>query len=116
MIEKFISERCGWIGAVSLLTFDEEQISRHNFENCINMTTEMRSCKALEDTDEMKFKRYLSHCTNMTAKAIINMMNHCPDEECGGVSEKIVVNQIKKSQAMVHQYRERRDARSGAGK
>lgn len=92
----------GWLGAISLLSGEEEAHTRYNFENSINETAEMRKAREIKGASfDRKTQMYLDTCTQVTTAAIINMMTCNLDEGQLPPSEKVVVGMIEKSQRKV---------------
>lgn len=92
----------GWLGAVSLLSGEEEAHARYNFENSLSETVEMRAIRDLEGVSfDRKTQMYLETCTQITTTALINMMNTNLEDGQLPPSEKIVIGMIEKSQRTV---------------
>lgn len=103
----------GWLGAVSLLSEDEEIAQRFQFDMDMNSSKEMTRAKKHAadngiDEPERAFRIYQDTCTAISTQAIINMMNSNGD----GVtppSQTVVANMIEKSQQKVLAMHERND-------
>lgn len=90
----------GWVGAVSLLSFEEDHHARNNFVKKINPTREMKlAYDVVGATLEHKTQRYIDTCTQLTTTAIVRMMNMNPTKRLPPPKESIILAQVAKNQA-----------------